>query len=101
MPSGRLNRKVKRVSAAAQLETAAIQPPNLALLLSVSATVNSPVPLSVCTGVDLCAVSHLLKHYLCNRPLRVGLTCGRSRFRLRSTLPLCSKSGKDSRWLPA
>lgn len=61
---------------------------------SVSAMVNSHVPLPVCTGVDLCAVSHLLKAYLGNRPLRLGLTCGRSRFRLRSTLPLCCKSGE-------
>lgn len=62
--------------------------------LSVSAMVNSHVPLPVCTGVDLCAVSHLLKAYLGNGPLRLGLTCGRSRFRLRSTLPLCCKSGE-------
>lgn len=56
--------------------------------------VSSHVPLPVCSGVDLCALSLRLKPYPCNRPLRVGLTCGRSRFRLCSTLPVCCRSGE-------
>lgn len=94
MRSGRFHWKVKCFSAATQLKTAEMQPPNTAFLLYISAMVNSHVPLPVCSGVGLCAVSHLLKAYLGNRPLRLALTCGRSRFRLRSTLPLCCKSGE-------
>lgn len=59
MLSGWLNRKVKCVSSATQLKTAKLQPTNITFLLSISVIV-SPVPLPVCTGVDLCAVSHLL-----------------------------------------
>lgn len=60
MLSGWLNRKVNCVSAATQLKTAELQPTNITFLLSILVIVSSPVPLPVCTGVDLCAVSHLL-----------------------------------------
>lgn len=65
----RLDRKLKCVSAATQLKTGETQPThNIAFLIYIPAIVNSHVPLPMCSGVDLCAVSLLLKPYLCNRP---------------------------------
>lgn len=57
---------------------------------------NTVVPLPVCSGADWCTISVLLKPYLCNWSLRVCLTCGWSRFPLRSPLSLRCPSGKMS-----
>lgn len=92
MPNGWRNTMLKWVSAAIELKSREIQPILLSVFISV--IVNSHVPLPVCSGVDLCALSLWLKPYPCNRPLRVGLTCGRSRFRLCSALPVCCRSGE-------
>lgn len=50
----------------------------------------------MCSGVDWCTISVLLKPYLCNWSLRVCLTCGWSRFLLCSPLSLRCPSGKMS-----
>lgn len=57
-------------------------PAHIVFSIYISVSVSRHVPLPVCSGVDLCALSLWLKPYPCNRPLRVGVTCGRSRFRL-------------------
>lgn len=57
-------------------------PAHIVFSIYISVFVSRHVPLPVCSGVDLCALSLWLKPYPCNRPLRVGVTCGRSRFRL-------------------
>lgn len=80
------NTMLEWVGAATQLKARQTQPTcNIVFLIYLSVIVNSHVPLPVCSGVDLCALSLWLKPYLCNRPSRVGLTCGRSRFRLQHT----------------
>lgn len=48
------------------------------------------------SGADSCTISVLLKPYLCNWSPRVCLTCGWSRFQLRSPLSLRCPSGKMS-----
>lgn len=77
-------------------QTAKVQRDTAHIVFSIyiSVIVSRHVPLPVCSGVGLCALSLWLKPYPCNRPLRVGLTCGRSRFRLCSALPVCCRSGE-------
>lgn len=79
----RCNTMLEWVGAGPQLKARETQPTcNIVFLIYLSVIVSSHVPLPVCSGVDLCII---LKPYLCNRPLRVGLTCGRSRFRMQHT----------------
>lgn len=82
----RRNTMLEWVGAGTQLKARETQPTcNIVFLIYLSVIVSSHVPLPVCSGVDLCALSLWLKPYLCNRPSRVSLTCGRSRFRLQHT----------------
>lgn len=95
--SGQLKKKAQKgkVALHSQKRMQWRQPSHsIVFLIYKSVCRNTVVPLPVCSGADWCAISALLKPYLCNWSLRVCLTCDWSRFQLCNPLSLRCPSRK-------